>query len=136
MARILSIDYGSKRCGIAVTDPLQIAVHGLETVEEKKLINYLEEYINKEPVDKIVFGLPTHADGSETYLKEKIDNCIITIKKKLPNIEVDFQDEYLSSSEAKDIIRLSGKNKKARRDKKLVDKVSAILILQRYLKHI
>jgi len=136
VARILSIDYGLKRCGIAVTDPLQIAVHGLDTVEEKRLVDFLTDYTKDKEVEKIVFGLPTHADGKETYLKEKIDICIIAIKKKLPNIKIDFQDEYLSSFEAKEIIRLSGKKKKARRDKSLVDKVSAIIILQRYLKHI
>ena len=136
MARILGIDYGKKRTGIAVTDPLQIIVSGLDTVETKQLIPYLKEYIQSEEVDKIVFGLPTHADGNYTYLKEDIDKTTAEVQKLFPQLSVQFQDEYLTSVEAKRAILQSGAKKKKRRDKQLVDKVSAILILQRFLGHI
>ena len=136
MARILGIDYGKKRTGIAVTDPLQIIVSGLDTVETKQLIPYLKEYIQSEEVEKIVFGLPTHADGNYTYLKEDIDKTTAEVQKLFPQLSVQFQDEYLTSVEAKRAILQSGAKKKKRRDKQLVDKVSAILILQRFLGHI
>ena len=136
MARILAIDYGKKRTGIAVTDPLQIIVNGLDTVETKELIDYLQTYMKSEDVEKVVFGLPTHADGNYTYLKEDIDKTSEKIKELFPNLSVHFQDEYLTSVEAKKAILLSGAKKKKRRDKQLVDKVSAVLILQRFLGHI
>ena len=136
MARILGIDYGKKRTGIAVTDPLQIIVSGLDTVETKQLIPYLKAYIQSEEVEKIVFGLPTHADGNYTYLKEDIDKTTAEVQKLFPHLSVQFQDEYLTSVEAKRAIFQSGAKKKKRRDKQLVDKVSAILILQRFLGHI
>jgi putative Holliday junction resolvase len=136
MSRIIGIDYGTKRCGISVTDPLQLIVTGLVTVDTDLLLSYLEGYVQNNPVEKIVFGLPTHADGTFTYLKTDIDRFITELKKKLPEMEFDFQAEYFTSVEAKQIIFQSGIKKKKRRDKALVDKVSAVLILQRYLKHI
>jgi putative Holliday junction resolvase len=136
VARILGIDYGKKRTGLAVTDPLQIIVSGLDTVDSKQLIAYLQDYIQSEDVEGVVFGLPTHADGNYTYLKEDIDKSTEKIKKLFPDLSVHFQDEYLTSVEAKRAILSSGARKKKRRDKQLVDKVSAILILQRFLGHI
>ncbi|MCB0668884.1 MAG: Holliday junction resolvase RuvX [Saprospiraceae bacterium] len=134
MARILSIDYGTVRTGLAVTDPLQIIVSGLDTVPTAELIPYLKNYFRQEVVEKLVIGYPTHADGTPTNLVPKIDELVIELKKHFGDIEVDFQDESLTSKHARDII-LTTHRKKKRRDKSLVDKVSAILILQEYLKH-
>lgn len=136
MARILAIDYGLKRCGIAVTDPLQIIATALDNVERENLCGFLVDYCKKNEVEKVIFGTARHADGSYTHLKKHIDESILELKAKLPNIVFDFQDEAFTSFEAKDIILNSGYKKKKRRDKAMVDKISAVLILQRYLKHI
>jgi len=117
-----------------VTDPLQIIVSGLETVETKQLIPFLQNYFKREVVEKIVIGYPTHVDGTPTALVGQIEIFAKQLKKQFGNIEVDYQDESLTSKHAKEIILATHKKKK-RRDKKLVDKVSAILILQEYLKH-
>lgn len=136
MARILGIDYGVKRCGISVTDPFQIIVTALTTVETSDLLSYLKKYFNEEKVEKVVVGLPVHKDGNFTYLKEHIDAFVVELHKNWPHILVDFGDEQFSSALAKQIIFDSGAKKKTRQDKALVDKVSAVVILQRYLKHI
>lgn len=136
MARILSIDYGRKRCGIAATDPLQIIVSAVDTVPTHTLLDFLTVYMNEEEVEKIVFGKPTHADGNETFLMDDIRSFISKLEKKFSDINVDFQDESFTSFEAKNIIRLSGAKKKKRQSKELVDRVSAVIILQKYLKHI
>lgn len=136
MARILSIDFGTKRSGIAVTDPLQIIVTALETVETRLLMSFLENYLQQENVEKVVIGMPVHKDGNATYLKKDIDAFAHAIKKKFPAIIVDFADEQFSSVHAKQIILDSGIKKKKRQDKSLVDKISAVVILQRYLNHI
>jgi len=136
MARILSIDYGRKRCGIAATDPLQIIVSSIDTVPTHTLLDFLTTYMHSEDVEKIVFGKPTHADGNETYLMDDIRSFINRLEKNFSDIVIDFQDEAFTSFEAKNIIRMSGAKKKKRRNKELVDKVSAVIILQKYLKHI
>ena len=136
MGRILSIDFGKKRSGVAATDPLQIVVNGLTGLETKDLLQYLKDYCNAETVDKIVFGLPLHADGNVTHLKADIDKFIDKMKKVLPEIDIDFQDEFFTSRDAMDIMIQAGVKKKQRRDKKKVDQLSAVLILQRYLNHI
>lgn len=136
MARILGIDYGGKRTGIAVTDSMQIIVSALTTVETKDLIIFLSDYTAKEKVEKMVVGLPTHKDGNYTYLKKDIDLFTSNFTKIRPEIEIDFYDESFTSVEAKSIIFQSGIKKKKRQDKSLVDKVSAVLILQKYLQHI
>ncbi|KXK40950.1 MAG: Holliday junction resolvase RuvX [Saprospiraceae bacterium] len=136
MARIIGIDYGMKRCGLSVTDPLQIIVSGLETVNTNELMPFLENYIKNETVDLIVIGLPIHKDGNFTYLKVSIDQFVASFSKKFPAIKIDFTDEQFSSVLAKQIILDSGVKKKKRQDKALVDKVSAVVILQKYLKHI
>jgi len=136
MGRILGLDYGLKRCGLCVTDPLQIIVTSLETVETSKLQSFFERYFAVNQVDKIVIGLPTHKDGNFTHIKPNIDLLVKELNIRYPNILIDFQDESFSSVDAKNIILQSGVKKKKRQDKALVDKVSAIVILQRYLKHI
>jgi putative holliday junction resolvase len=136
MARIMGIDFGLKRTGISATDPLQIIVSGLNTVETKDLRDFFNFYLVSEEVEKIVFGLPTHKDGAFTYLKKDIDEMVVFLKDNFPNIIVDFIDESYSSVQSKSIILQSGAKKKVRQDKALVDKVSAVLILQKYLGHI
>ena len=136
MARIMGIDYGAKRTGISVTDSLQIAVHPYKTVATAELFSTLENYFTEEEVEKVVFGYPTHADGTETYLVKDVKKFAERLQKKFIELEIDFQDESYSSSDAKEIILKSGVGKKARRDKSKVDLVSAVIILQRYLKHI
>ncbi|HMP30802.1 MAG TPA: Holliday junction resolvase RuvX [Saprospiraceae bacterium] len=136
MARIVGIDYGGKRTGIAATDSLQIIVSPITTVETKNLIIYLCDYTSKEVVEKIVIGLPTHKDGNYTNLKQNIDKFVADFSKIKPEIPFDFQDESFTSVEAKAVIFQSGVNKKKRQDKSLVDKISAVLILQKYLNHI
>ena len=135
MARILSIDFGMKRCGLAVTDPLQIIVNPLTTVSKSELLLYLKKYMESEEVEKVVIGLPVHRDGTFTNLKQEIDKFVVQFEKDLPGIEIDFADERFTSVEAKEIIFRSQVSKKKRRDKSLVDKISATLILQRYLQH-
>jgi len=136
MARIIWIDYGIKRCGLAVTDPLQIIVSALDTVETGGLIGFLEQYLTNESVEKIVIGLPVHKDGNFTFLKQDIDLLATKLRSKFPDITIDFADEQFSSVYAKEIILQSGIKKHKRRDKALIDKVSAVVILQRYLNHI
>lgn len=136
MARIIGLDFGGKRTGIAVTDPLQIVVNGLETVDTPQLKHFLNQYLKNEVVEKIVIGLPTHKDGNFTYLKPAIDELAAFISKSFPSIVVDFADESFSSVQSKEIIIKLGVKKSKRQDKALVDKVSAILILQKYLGHI
>lgn len=131
----MGIDYGTKRTGISVTDELQIAVHPFKTVSTEDLLTELTTYIDKEAVEKIVFGMPTQADGSETYVSSHIRAFSKKIKKLYPHILVDFQDESYTSVEAKEVLIKIGVKKKARREKERVDLMSAILILQKYLKH-
>lgn len=136
MARIICIDFGLKRCGLAVTDPLQIIVSALDTVDNSQLMAFLEKYFTQEKVEKMVIGMPVHKDGNATHLKPHIDTFVEKFKKKWPDIETDFADEQFSSAEARDIIWQMGVTQKKRRDKSLTDKISAVIILQRYLKHI
>ena len=136
MGRILGIDYGLKRTGIAATDPLQIIVNGLDTVDTKDLKRYLDSYLSSETVEKIVIGLPHHKEGNYTDLKKPIDELAKYLKNKFSSIIIDFEDESFTSVRAKEVILQSGAKKKKRKDKKLVDKISAVLILQQYLKHI
>ncbi len=136
MARIMCIDFGLKRCGIAVTDPFQIIVSGLDTIETPHLLDFLSQYIITESVEKIVVGLPVHKDGNFTHIKPDIDKFVKKANQLWPNIKTDFADEQYSSFQAKNIILDMGIKKKKRQDKALTDKISAVVILQKYLKHI
>ena len=133
MARILGIDYGLKRTGIAVTDPLQIIASSLDTVETKSLMDFLKKYIEEEEVEAIIFGEPLHKDGNPTHVAKAIYKFIKKVNKAFPDLKVELQDERYSSSDAKKIIFNSGAKQKKRRDKALVDKVSAALILQEWM---
>jgi putative Holliday junction resolvase len=119
-----------------VTDPLQIIVTALTTVTTPELIPFLEKYFGEENVEKIVFGHPVHKDGVDTFLVKEIVNLEKLCKKKWPQLETDFQNESFTSTHARQIMIDSGMNRKKRQDKSIVDRISAVIILQRYLKHI
>lgn len=135
MKRILGIDYGQKRCGIAATDVLGIAVHPVQAIATSSLMDFLIDYMAKEPVSAIVIGMPTHADGSAIAWTSEITKFAAKCEKQWPDVSIHFQDETLTSKEASQILLVT-KKKKDRRKKELVDVVSAVLILQRYLNHI
>lgn len=133
MSRILGIDFGKKRTGLATTDPLKIFVRGLETVSTPKLLDWLEAFIKEEEVEKIVLGEPLYPDGNPAQLHKEVLELAEKLRSKFKPIEVVLHDERYTSEEAKRIIIQSGVKKKKRRDKSLVDKVSAVLILEDYL---
>ena len=133
MGQIMAIDYGRKRTGIAVTDDFQIVASGLETVETEKLSSFLEKYFNENKVDEVVIGLPTDLKGNISEVETDILKFIEGFKKQFPEILVNRMDERFTSKIASYFISQSGKSKKQRQDKALIDKVSATLILQNFL---
>lgn len=133
MARILSIDYGGKRTGLAVTDPLQIIATGLETIDSKELIPWLKNYLSKEEVELIIIGLPKNWDESDTHGTPLVVAAIKKIQKEFPLTPLKTVDERYSSKMAKDAMLEMGMKKKDRRDKKNVDVIAATIILQEYL---
>lgn len=133
MARILCIDYGGKRTGIAVTDPLQIIATGLTTIDTKDFIKFLKEYFSKEHVEKIIIGMPLNMDDTATHATPLVENAIKQLKKHFPNMPVETVDERFTSKMAKDAMLEMGLKKKQRRDKKLVDEIAATIMLQEYM---
>ena len=133
MGRILAIDYGKKRTGIAVSDPLQMIATGLDTVETKTLFDFLASYFEKEQVDEIVVGEPLKENGEAAQNLPRVHTFITKFQSIYPDIKVTLQDERYTSREAKRTILQSGINKKKRRDKSLVDKIAAVIILQQYI---
>ncbi len=133
MGRLLSIDYGRKRCGIAVTDSLRIVATGLTTVSSASLIQFLKEYTKKETVDEIIVGLPTTLRGEPSESMRYITPAINRLKKELPDIPVTFWDERFTSVLAHRSMLDSGMKKMARRDKAAVDEISATILLNDYL---
>lgn len=133
MGRILAIDYGSKRTGIAVTDPLQLFAQGLDTVTTATLFDFLANYLQEEEVEKLVVGDPINWDGQPAQIAHLVKGFVRQFQKIYPQIEVILQDERFTSQDAQKIIMQSGIGRKKRRDKGLVDKVSAMIILQEYL---
>ena len=133
MARILAIDYGTKRTGIAVTDPLQIIASGLDTVPTEAVIDFLKKYFETEVVEKIIVGEPLHADGNPMEITKKVYDFVERLKKLFPQTPVHLQDERFTSKTASRLILESGAKKKKRQDKALIDKVSAAVILQEYM---
>jgi len=136
VARILSIDYGIKKCGVAVTDPLQLIVSPLKTAKTSSLLSFLKIYFQEEKVEKVVLGMPSNMDGTPTYLVLKIESFARLLKREFPYLAIAYQNENFSSQQAKEILLNSGLSKKQRQDKTKLDKISAVIILQRYLKHI
>lgn len=133
MARILSIDYGLKRTGIAVTDPLQIIATGLTTVESRQLIPFLKDYFAREQVELIIIGEPKNWDDTDTHATPLVEKCIKELEKNFPAIPVRKVDERFTSKMAKDSMLEMGLKKKQRRDKALVDEIAATILLQEYL---
>lgn len=136
MARILSIDYGKKRTGLAVTDSLQIIANGLATVSTSTLIDYLKDYIAKEPVERIVIGRPTQPDGRPSENLARVEQFVNRWRKLMPNIPIDYYDERFTSVIAHQAVIDSGIKKKTRRENKaLIDEISATIILQDYMQY-
>ena len=133
MARILSLDYGKKRTGVAVTDPLQIIASGLTTVDTQQLFDFLKDYISKEVVEKIIIGLPYQLDGTPTDATASVLHCIRRLKNSFPTIPVVSVDEQFSSKMASRAMLDMGLKKKDRQKKGLVDEIAATLLLQEYM---
>lgn len=133
MARILAIDLGLKRTGIAVTDPLQIIATALETVETSHLISFLQDYMEREQVEQFVVGLPKKLNNEDTDMTSHVRQWVEKLKKKFPAVPIALVDERFTSSIAKQAMIAGGMKKKDRRVKGNVDKISATLILQSYM---
>ncbi|HRO43202.1 MAG TPA: Holliday junction resolvase RuvX [Flavipsychrobacter sp.] len=133
MARILALDYGKKRTGIAVTDPLKIIASPLQTVETKELIGFLKKYISSEPVEKVIIGLPLNFDDTPTDATPLVEKFIPKFQHVFPNIPIETVDERMSSKMASQAIAQMGLSKKLREQKELIDVTSAVILLQEYL---
>ncbi|MDR9400937.1 MAG: Holliday junction resolvase RuvX [Psychroflexus sp.] len=133
MARALAIDFGLKRCGIAVSDDMKMIASGLTTVDAKDLMEFLNGYFLKEQVDEIIIGLPKHKDGQVNAIEKNIQFLIKDLASKFPDKTLKRVDERFTSKMAFQSMIDSGIGQKKRRDKKLVDEISATIILQSYL---
>jgi len=133
MARIMAIDYGLKRTGIAVTDPLQIIATGLTTVESPKLISFLKEYFKTETVELILIGEPKNWDDSDTHATPLVRAAMARLKKEFPAIPVQPVDERFTSKLASRAMVEMGMKKKQRQNKALVDEIAATILLQEWL---
>ncbi|MEO9572009.1 MAG: Holliday junction resolvase RuvX [Polaribacter sp.] len=133
MGRILAIDFGKKRTGIAVTDELQIIASGLTTVNTDNLISFLKEYVSKNKVDLFIIGKPKQMDNSDSESEALILPFLKKIKSQIPQIPYQREDERFTSKMAFQTMIDGGLNKKQRRNKALIDEISATIILQSYL---
>jgi len=136
MARILSIDYGGRRTGIAVTDPLQIIATGLTTVDTKELMPFLKKYFQQEQVELVIIGEPKNWDDSDTHATPLVNAFVKQFVKDFPTLPYKMVDERYTSKMAKQSMVESGMKKKDRRNKKLVDEIAATIMLQEYLQQI
>lgn len=136
MSRILSIDYGAKRTGLAVTDPLQIIATGLTTVESKQLIPFLKDYFAREEVELIIIGEPKNWDDTDTHATALVEKIIKQLEKSFPKIPIKKVDERYTSKMAKDAMLEMGLKKMQRRNKKLVDEIAATIMLQEYMRRV
>ena len=134
MARILSIDYGRKRTGLAVTDPLQIIAGGLATVATSELFGWLQAYIAREPVERIVIGEPRQPNGEPSENLARVQQFVNRWRKAVPNIPIEYYDERFTSVLAHQAMIDGGLRKKARQNKGLVDEISATIILEDYMR--
>lgn len=133
MGRILGIDYGRKRCGIAVTDTLKIIANGLTTVPSHTLIDFLKDYTNKESVEKIIVGLPKQLNGNPSESMKYITPFLNRLRKVLPDIPVEMYDERFTSTIAHRAMIDGGMKKSDRQNKDIVDTIAASIILNDYL---
>jgi len=131
--RIIAIDYGSKRVGLAVTDPLKMIANGLTTVHSKDVIRFLEDYLKKEDVECIVVGEPKTLRNEPSDSARFIEPFVKHLRNKFPNMKIERYDERFTSAMAQQAMLLGGLKKKARQNKETVDMVSATIILQNYL---
>lgn len=134
MARILSIDYGRKRTGLAVTDPLQIVAGGLATVPTAELFDWLKNYLAREPVERIVIGEPRQLNGEPSENLERVRAFVNRWRKAMPDVPIEFFDERFTSVLAHQAMIDGGLKKKARQNKGLVDEISATIILEDYMR--
>jgi len=133
MSQVVAIDYGKVRCGIATTDDMQLIASALTTVETKNIFSFLEKYFSENKVETLVIGLPTDLKGNLSEIETDILKFIEKVKELFPEVEIHRFDERFTSKMASFFISQSGKNKKQRQEKALIDKVSATIILQNFL---
>jgi len=133
MPRILCIDYGKKRTGIAVTDPLQIIATGLTTVDSPELISFLKKYFQQEEVELILIGEPKNLDDSDTHATPLVNAIIKKLEKEFPKIPIKKVDERFTSKMAKQAMIEMGMKKKDRRNKRTVDEIAATIMLQEFM---
>jgi len=134
LTRILSIDYGRKRTGLAVTDPLQIIAGGLATVATSELFDWLHDYISREPVERIIIGEPRQPNGQPSENLARVQQFVNRWRRAVPQVPIEYYDERFTSVLAHQAMIDGGLKKKARQDKALVDEISATIILQDYMR--
>ncbi len=133
MGIFISIDYGEKKIGLATTDVKKLIASGLATIQTKKIIPYLKKYNEENPIEKFIIGEPKQRDGSVSSIETEILGFIDLLNVNFPQISIERYDERYTSKIALDILKKSGLNKKKRKNKNLIDKISATIILQSYL---
>ena len=133
MGRILAIDYGRRRCGLAVTDPLRIVATALATVDTPQLLQYLKDYLSREPVDEIVVGLPTTMRGEPSDSMRYITPALGRMRKEFPDMRFTFWDERFTSTLAHRAMIDAGYRQHDRRNKDAIDRMAAVIILNSYL---
>ncbi|HNR86155.1 MAG TPA: Holliday junction resolvase RuvX [Taishania sp.] len=133
MGKVIAIDFGLKRTGLAITDELKIIASGLDTVESPKLMDYLIALFQKEKIETIVLGEPKRMDGSDAHITQNVYLLKEALEKQFPNVPVVLQDERFTSKMAVNAMIAGGMKKKDRQNKAMVDKISATIILQEYL---
>ena len=133
MSRILAIDYGKRRVGVAVTDPLQIICTGLPTVPNKDIFTFIQNYLASEEVESFVIGESKNLDNTKSQVADDIESFAKKLEKQYPHIPIHWVDERFTSKMAKQSMLMSGMKKKKRRQKEIVDEISATIILQTYL---
>jgi len=133
MARVLGVDYGTKRTGLAVTDPLQIIASPLETIRTHLVLNFLKKYCQEEDVEAFVVGMPLNLDNTDTHASKHVRSFVKILKETFPAKTIHLQDERFTSKQALDAMIAGGTSKQYRREKSNIDKISATIILQSYL---
>lgn len=131
--RIMAFDYGTKRIGIAVTDPLQIIATGLETIHPQHIVDYLKKYLQTEQIERFIVGEPKQMDNTPSQSAVHVKGFVTILKKNFPGIPVEMIDERFTSKMASATIAQSGMGKMDRRNKELVDTISAVILLQSYM---
>jgi putative holliday junction resolvase len=129
----MAFDYGTKRIGIAVTDPMQIIATGLDTIHPKDIIEYLKKYLVTEPVERFIVGEPKQMDNTPSQSYQHVKGFVTLLNKNFPQVPVEMLDERFTSKMASAAIAQSGMNKKNRQNKELIDSVSAVILLQSWM---